>query len=615
MEALLAVEPQAEEAARLDRLVASEPGWVRRFLRLYRPAAGADPGADALLALERAWIREALGDRAVDGVEEPLVDEAQLSRLAAELSHCHHLAGHAALARFRLRLLSSGGEGKRGVGLRRLLADAAKKRNRPTLRQLVERHWASGLALARPVWFCSPEAVSALFPASPEVFDLVVIDEASQCPVEAAVPALARARRAIVAGDDQQMPPSHFFRAAVEDSPDDEEEDEPVLASASILGLARVAWPGTVLRWHYRSRHEELVAFSNAAFYSGRLITAPRADAGKATRVEGLHWEQTKGLWVDQTNPVEAARVVELLGELWAEAGPEGAPPSIGVVAFNRRQAELVERTLDARAAGDEGFRRLLERDRARPPVDQLFVRNLENVQGDERDVIILTLGYAPAERGGRVHARFGPVGAAGGERRLNVAATRARLGVWMVCSIEPDQLDVTGSRHAGPKLLKAYLQFLRAHASRDEAGVAATLALAAELGGARGITAARGAPSAGRGRPGDRVRAELEAALRARGLRVEPSVGLGQRRVDLAVGLPGEDVFRVGVDCTQFLRDDDDLSRDVYTLRFWRRLGWRVVRVTPGMWLARPGEVVARIEALVGRADDLLKETPGRPH
>jgi hypothetical protein len=193
-------------------------------------------------------------------------------------------------------------------------------------------------------------------------------------------------------------------------------------------------------------------------------------------------------------------------------------------------------------------------------------------------------------------------VGVAGGERRLNVAMTRARLGLRVVSSIDPGELDVSASKNVGPKLLKAYLSFVHAHARADGAEVARLLALAAELGGARGVTAGPGALDAGprRERTGDRVRAELEARLHARGLRTEAEVGLGRRRIDLAVGLPGEEGWRVGVDCTQFLRDHDALSRDVYTPRFWRRLGWRVVRVTPGMWLTRAGEVVAHIEAIV---------------
>jgi hypothetical protein len=607
VDALLGVEAQAPEAARVDRLLAAAPPWVRAFLRAYRPARGGDAGADALLALDRAWVGAAIGDRTLAGVEEPLVDEAQLLRLSDDLEACQRLAGRGVLARYRQRLWAEAREAKRGVGLRKLAAEASKKRNRPTLRQLVERHWATGLSLARPVWFCSPEAVSALFPLSPDLFDLVVADEASQCPVEAALPVLARARRAIVAGDDQQMPPSHFFRAALADGPeDDDEDDEAVLASASILGLARVALPGLVLRWHYRSRHEELVAFSNAAFYAGRLITAPRADA-RAAPFEGLHWEKVEGRWVEQQNPVEADRVVAAVAALLAHDGPGGAP-SVGVVVFNRKQAELIEQKLDAHAAADDAFQRDRERDRGRRAVDQLFVRNLENVQGDERDVIILSTGYAPATPGGRVQARFGPVGTPGGERRLNVAMTRARLGLRVISSIEPGDLDVSGTKNVGPKLLKAYLSFVHAHA-RARAGegrpdadpeVVRLLALAAELGGARGVTASAQGPD-GQRRIGDRVRAELSAALEARGLRTRTSVGLGQRRLDLAVGRAGAEVFRVGVDCTAFLRDPEALSRDVYTPRFWRRLGWRVVRVTPGGWHTRAGEVVAAIEAMVG--------------
>jgi len=601
VDALLGAEAQVPAVAQVDRLLAATAPWVRAFLRGYRPPEGADPGRDALLALDRAWVRAALGDRSLGVVEEPLVDEAQLLRLSDDLEACRRLAGHGVLARYRQRLRAEARDPRRGVGLRKLAAEAGRKRSRPTLRQLVERHWATGLSLARPVWLCSPEAVSALFPLSPELFDVVVVDEASQCPVEAGLPALTRARRAIVAGDDQQMPPAHFFRASV-DAADDEEE-ESVLASASLLGLARVALPGLVLRWHYRSKHEELIAFSNAAFYGGRLVTAPRAGARDAP-FEGLHWDRVEGLWIEQENPLEAERVVQVVASLLAHPGPAGAP-SVGVVAFNRKQAERIERALDARAAADDAFRGCLERDRARPAIEQLFVRNLENVQGDERDVIVVSTGYAPTAPGGRVQARFGPVGTEGGERRLNVAITRARVGLHVVSSIEPGELDVSGTKHVGPKLLKAYLAFVRAHAHAHRDGrradpeVARLLALAAELGGARGVTAGARAPD--RRRPASETAIEaLESALRSRGLRTQRDVGLGPRRIDLAVGLPDEDRFRAGVDCTQFLHDGAALSRDVYTPRFWRRLGWRVVRVTPGRWHTRPDEVVAAVLALL---------------
>src|SRR5690606_17440119 len=138
---------------------------------------------------------------------------------------------------------------------------------------------------------------------------------------------------------------------------------------------------------------------------------------------EGLSWVRVDGLWRGQTNEVEAARVVDIVAELLSAADP----PSVGVIAFNKKQADLVERLLDRRYGHDEAFRLARERDRTRSVVEQLFVRNLENVQGDERDVVVLSLAYGPSERGGRVHARFGPLGLEGGEKRLNVAITRAR--------------------------------------------------------------------------------------------------------------------------------------------------------------------------------------------
>ena len=366
--------PRRSRGARPRGSTASSPpsrAWVQRFLRLYRPAAAADPGADAILALERAWVRVALGDRTSTASRQPLVDEAHAPPARRTSSRARQaLAGRGALARFRLRALAAARDGKRGG--RPAQARRRRRRRSATARRSASSSRGTGRPASRscgPAWFCSPEAVSSLFPRSPDLFDVVVVDEASQCPVEAAVPALARARRAIVAGDDQQMPPSHFFRAAVDDAPDDDDEERVRARERLDPGpRPRGACPAPSSAGTTARRHEELVAFSNAAFYAGRLITAPRADGKTAPRVEGLHWEQVDGPGSTQTNPVEAARVVDAIGELLAAEGEGGAPPSIGVVAFNRKQAELDRAKIDARAAEDDAFRRLVERDRAREP-------------------------------------------------------------------------------------------------------------------------------------------------------------------------------------------------------------------------------------------------------
>ena len=601
--ALLAERDRAADAARLDVLLAEQPAWVQRFLRGWRPSPErlSPPGQDALLAVERAWRRLDQGGADLRVLEAPLADAGQLEQLSGDLQRCHEVAGRGTLSRYRQRIAAALQEPAAGRDLRRLGQDAAKQRYRPTLRQLIERYWERGLALLRPVWFCSPDAVAALFPLDPTLFDLVILDEASQCPVESGIPALVRGRRAIIAGDDQQMPPSHFFVAALDPAEleDEDEGDAAVLASSSVLGLARIAFPGTVLRWHYRSRHEELVAFSNAAFYGRRLITAPRAEQRLIPGLEGLHFQVVDGLWQEQRNRREAEEVVRRVGTLLSLRTPEGRPPSLGIVTFNRRQAELVEELLEQRAAADEPFRQLLAADAGRPAVEQLFVRNLENVQGDERDVILLSVGYGPSEPGGRVHARFGPLGQEGGEKRLNVAITRARLGSWVFCSFDPDELRVSTSRHVGPRLLQAWLRFVRAHAAGDQGAVHEAIERAAALGGGHGVVA--GAEAGLAPRPvGRRVRDELSAALRERGLRCAVALGLGSQGIDLAVGRPGGAGWQLGVDCSEFVAEADPLARDVYTPRFWQRLGWQVRRVTPGMWLHRREAVVAELEALV---------------
>jgi hypothetical protein len=592
LEAILASRGDLAEAAALDRSAAPFPAWAKRFLRRWR--GGASAGADARCALERSWRAWRLGGAHPLALEGPLVDEAQLVALDAEQRGALGAVSGAALARWRGRLRAASLDGAGGAALRRLEGDLARKRNRPTLRQLVERHWEGGLALARPVWLCSPEAVAALFPMQAGVFDVIIFDEASQCPVEAALPVLARAPLALIAGDDQQMPPSHFFRAAAEDEPEDDEDEGALLASHSLLALGRVAFPGTTLRWHYRSQHEALIAFSNAAFYGGRLITAPRLHETARERAEGLRWEAVEGRWREQQNEAEAQRAVELV--LSALAQP--SPPSVGVVAFNQKQADLIARRLD-QASREPAWARLFERDRQRPAVDQLIVRNLENIQGDERDWIVFSVGYGPEQPGGRIYARFGPLGQEGGEKRLNVAVTRARRAVWLLCSFDPDALSVESSLRPGPRLLKLYLRYARA-ASRGEP-VEALLAEAQALGGGGGVTgqsreAARGA------RVGLRVRLELARALAERGLRVQEGLGLGSHRLDLALGVKGEEGWRLGVECVEFLHEPDAMARDLHGPRFWRRLGWRIVRVTPAMWLHAREATLDRLVALCAR-------------
>ncbi len=568
--------------AALKRLPGSEP-------LLSTTAASSHFGR----AVETAWMARCLNGRDATVLEAPLVDDGALQRLRSVQGRCQASAAALAMNVVTGRLAAVAHSQQGGRQLKRLLAEVKKKRRQPTVRALAEGYWEHGLSQALPVWLCSPESAASLFPPTAGLFDLVIFDEASQCPVEAAIPALVRARRAIVAGDDQQMPPSHFFQAGPKDSEDDDNDDA-ILASQSVLELGRAAWPHLTLAWHYRSRDERLIAFSNAAFYGGKLTTAPRvAVPAEDAASDGLHFSRVDGRWQNQQNRAEAIAVVDRVAAVLQQP----APPSIGVVAFNQRQAELIETLLDERIETDVALQQAIAADRRRVAVEQLFIRNLENVQGDERDVIIVSPAWGPDD-GGTLAARFGPLGQLGGEKRLNVAITRARRGLHVLCSFNPDHLDVERATHAGPRLFKAWLQAVCAAANENDDGLRRALADAARLGGGHGVVDVAG--GMGTSAVGSVVLEQLATELVARGLRVQRAWGLGRQRLDLAVGAAGGRLT-VGVDVSGFLSEPDALARDVYAPAFWSRAGWRVLRVTPRAWAADPEKVIAVVVAAVG--------------
>ena len=583
---------EAIPVAEMDRRQAELPLWAREFLRTYRPKPKADvsslvssfdPGAleaDLYLTLERSWRQQALDGNTVAQIESGLVDETHRAGLESAYAKMVESAAPAVAARYRQRLRRAAAQTK-GVGrsLRQCLKDANKKRYRLSIRQFVERYWSKGLAWLRPVWLCSPESVAALFPLENGLFDRVVMDEASQCPV-------------VIAGDEKQMPPSHFFASRDDDDLLEDEEESALLSAQSILDVARIAYQGSMLRFHYRSKFEELITFSNNAFYSGGLVTAPPAQITKQD-YEGMHYEIGEGIWKDQVNRPEAERVLETVLGLLAKETEDGTPPTVGIVTFNQKQRELIEDLLDERSLDDEVARDLLAADRDRSAIESLFVKNIENVQGDERDIIVFSVGYGPSEEGGRVHARFGPVGQEGGENRLNVAITRAKRGVRVLSSFDPTELNTKSTKNLGPKLFHSYLDYAQAVGSGDPGNVNRS------LGNLETLVEDQ-APVMGEAKPpsrvGLKVRDELANRLESCGLEVARDFGIGPFKLDIAIRNSSADTWACGVDCTQFLATRDAIRRDISTPFFWRRAGWRLVRVSPAMWLERKEEVVGAI-------------------
>lgn len=325
------------------------------------------------------------------------------------------------------------------VTYRDLLHQVSKKRNIWPVRKLMES-FADEVFKVVPCWLASPESVSAIFPLRSDLFDLVIFDEASQCFAESGIPALFRGSQVVVTGDSQQLRPNDLYRVQTDAGESETDVVPTALEVESLLELATHYLPQVSLNHHYRSRSLDLIAFSNDHFYQRKLQLLPYFDDINQHE-PAIHYLNVKGTWHQNTNPVEAEAIIGLLAQL----NDELPGRSVGIVTFNYLQQQLIQELIETTP------------DQAWPP--NLFVKNIENVQGDERDIIIFSVGYAPDERG-RLSMQFGSLNVTGGENRLNVAVTRARERIYVVTSLWPEQLHTENLLNRGPALLKAYLTY-----------------------------------------------------------------------------------------------------------------------------------------------------------
>lgn len=291
-----------------------------------------------------------------------------------------------------------------------------------------------------PCWMASPEAVSAVFPMQ-QLFDLVIFDEASQCFSERGIPAMYRGNQVLIAGDSKQLKPFELYQVRW----DGEEELTPDVEVDSLLELSERYLPTVHLQGHYRSRSQTLIDFSNRRFYNNRLQLLPSFETVN-TKNTAIEFKNVHGMWEDQLNRIEATMVVEEVVEFTKQQSSS----EIGVITFNAPQQQLIIDMLEDRFALDQI---------AWP--DTLFVKNIENVQGDEKDIIIFCIGYAP-DKNGKINLHFGSLSIPGGENRLNVAITRAREKIVIITSVQPEQLKVDDVKNEGPKLLRQYLEYAR---------------------------------------------------------------------------------------------------------------------------------------------------------
>jgi predicted DNA-binding WGR domain protein len=513
-------------------------------------------------------------------------------------------------------------------GRRELEHEFGKTMRYRSIRDLVAQDTGVVIQDLKPVWLMSPLSVSDTLPLDAAHFDVVIFDEASQVTLEEAVPSIFRAPKTIVVGDQMQLPPTNFFSArhAEADDPllvEDEATGEKLeydLESNSFLAHAARALPSTMLGWHYRSRSESLISYSNAAFYHGELLTVPEksipapgctevnvadVDEGDANsdtlreRPISFHFMK-QGVYRNRRNATEADYIAHLVRGLLLRENP----PSIGVIAFSEAQQGEIEAALNRLGQEDALFLERLEMNLEREENGQfmgLLVKNLENIQGDERDVIILSVCYGP-DANGKMLMNFGPINQSGGEKRLNVAFSRAKEHMVVVSSIHYSQ--ITNDYNDGARCLKNYLRYAQAISVGNLEAAGRTLRESL----ARSETSATEAASAK-----NVVVMQLADALRQRGYIVDMDVGQSSFRCNLAVRRPADQSYRAAILCDTeaYYAQKDDLERDVMRPLLLESFGWRVKHVLAKDWYGNQAAVLESVIRLIEDGSDSPEPIP----
>lgn len=438
-----------------------------------------------------------------------------------------------------------------------LVREANKKRRQKPVRLLL-RDIGQLIQKLKPCFLMSPLSVSTYLDSDTCKFDVVIFDEASQIFPWDAIGAIYRAKQVIVVGDSKQMPPSNFFNAGmIEDEADDDFYEDDALDFESILDLCSAIFSQKRLNWHYRSKTEDLIAFSNQNFYDGHLVTFPSAH--KNSKDTGVNFYYVNNGIFDRKskcNIIEAEKVVDLVFDHF-KTHPER---SLGVVAFSVSQQEAIEDIIQKRREKDDKFANFFDTKKVEP----FFVKNLETVQGDERDTIIFSVAYAKDSEGRFLH-NFGPLNKKGGERRLNVAITRAKYNVKLVSSIKSYDIDLERTSALGAKLLKEYLDCA-------EYGMQNVY---------KNLVVNKNAE------PDSYFEIEVYDVLKEAGYKVDMQVGCSGYRIDLGVKHPKKDEYVLAVECDGATYHSGKTTRDRDRLRqeILERFGWEFYRIWSTDW------------------------------
>jgi hypothetical protein len=450
-----------------------------------------------------------------------------------------------------------------------LLTEAMKKRRLISIRDLLQRI-PNLLSRLKPCLLMSPLSVSQFLPPELMKFDVILFDEASQIVPEDAIGTIYRGKTIAVAGDNKQLPPTSFFqKSLLEDLDWDEISDEDVEVFDSILDeCVGVGLPVKTLRWHYRSKHEELIAFSNHHFYNGTLITFPSAIAKHETLgVKLIHVPD--GVY-DRGGRRDNLREAEVVSNLVFEHFQKYPKKTLGVVTFSIAQMAAVDEAIERRRRQHPEYEHFFKEDR----LEGFFVKNLENVQGDERDVIILSLGYGYDQQG-QITMNFGPINKAGGERRLNVAITRARERTILVTSIKSSDINIESAKAEGTIILHNYLEY-------------------AEKG-----PEALKLPKPKAGEFESPIEEDVAMVIQRLGCNVVPKVGYSGCPIDMGVIDPnnsGSYLLGIEFDGATYQSSNSARDRDKLREQVLKHLAWRIHRIWSPAWVARRDSEIRRL-------------------
>lgn len=470
------------------------------------------------------------------------------ARLAANVPRLTDNIDSSSEVGFLNRNISNGG---RGVSIRDLFDQI------PTL-----------LPRLCPCMLMSPMSVAQYINIGQKKFDLVIFDEASQMPTSESVGAIARGEALVVVGDPKQMPPTSFFSTSnVNEDEADIDDMESILEDCRTLGI-----PSLQLSWHYRSRHESLISFSNNEYYDGSLITFPSTD-DKQTKVNYIPIKGYYDKGKKRNNKAEAEAIVKEIERRLLD--PELRKYSIGVIAFSVVQQTLIDDMLSELLESNKQLSEFAE-----SMYEPIFIKNLENVQGDERDVILFSIGYGP-DKDGHVSMNFGPLNNAGGERRLNVAVSRARHQMMVFSTLKSSDIDLRRTNATGVEGLKHFLEY----AERQS-----LVSIPANMQSANDSL----------------IASEIGEALKQRGYDVQFGIGRSQFKIDIAiVDKDNPDSYRLGIllDGEQYKQTQTTRDREIVQPSVLESLAWRVMRVWTVDWINNRSRVIERILKLYEEA------------